>query len=510
VASDLILLTSATQLANTASSTVTLTVTAVNAARVVVPGVAVALSADSDGVIVQSAGTTGTDGRVTGTLTIGANRANRVITVTAVSGTVTKTAQIQVTGSVITSTLVPAVVAPGAAAQVQYRVVDQTGNPMVGQAVSISAPGLTPSAATGTTGSNGDYVFSYTAAASTGTFPVAATIAGLTDTRNVTVQSAATVPAVTVPITSASVSANPSVVGVNVATSTSNRSEIRALFLTTGNRPVPNVRVRFDLAGDTNGVGGSFSTGTSLLYSDASGVVTTAYVPGTRSSPTNGVSVRACFGTRDDDPDLLGCTRSALVQLTVVSEPLGVSIGTNETIQVSDLSYTKQFLVSVADSAGNAKADVALSVSLDLPQFRKGRYVISGDRWVKNAATASGDQAVCLNEDSNRNGVLETGEDVNGNTRLDPGRSDVTVRLLQPRTGADGTAIAEITYAKSFGSWVDAWLTVAASGVAGTEGRATFVLAPIPVDAGAITNIDSPPAFVRSPYGENPGCASPS
>jgi hypothetical protein len=124
------------------------------------------------------------------------------------------------------------------------------------------------------------------------------------------------------------------------------------------------------------------------------------------------------------------------------------------------------------------------------------------DKWVKSG----GDQAVCLNEDVNRNGVLETGEDTNGNGRMDPGRSDVTVRLVNPRTGADGTAVVEITYAKSFATWVDAWVTVAASGVAGTEGRATFVLAPVPAAAAAISTKDVFPAFGISPYGSQPGC----
>jgi hypothetical protein len=517
-AADFILETSATQISNTATSALTITVTAVNASRVVVAGVGVTLSADNDGVISQSSATTDANGRVTGSLGIGGNRANRVITITAVSGTVTKTAQVQVVGTTITSTLVPAVVAPSTAAQVQYRVVDQTGNPMVGQTVAVSAPGLTPASATGVTGSNGEYTFAYTSAAATGTYTVATTIAGITDSRTVTVQSAATVPTVTVPISSASVSANPSVVGVNLTASSSNRSEIRALFLTTGNQPVRNVRVRFDLAGDANGIGGSFSTGSSLLYSDANGVVTTAYIPAGRSSPTNGVTVRACFGARDDDPALATCSNNATVSLTVVSEPLGVSIGTNEFVVVGDLTYTKRFLVSVADSAGNAKADVGLSVSLDLPIFRKGRYVVAGTVWTKNAPVfddsgvflgLGADQATCLNEDSNRNGVLEAGEDRDSDGRLDPGRSDVTVRLLSPRTGPDGTAVIEITYAKSFATWVDAWITVAASGVSGTEGRATYVLSPVPAVATAFTTTTSSPAFQFSPYGLEPGCANP-
>jgi len=501
-ASDLIIDASGAQLANTASAAINFTVTAVDASRVVVAGAPVSVSADNDGVVTQGTSTTDTNGKVSASLGIGGNRANRLITVTFTSGAVVKTATIQVTGTQVSGTLVPAVLAPSTAAAVQYRVVDQAGNPMAGQAVSVSAPGMTPASATGTTGANGEYTFNYTSGATAGSFAVATTIAGVTDTQTVTVQATGTVGPADGVVASASVSANPSVVGVNAAGSTTNRSEIRALFQTAANQPIKRVRVRFDLNGDPTFIGGTFSTGNTTLYSDDNGVVTTAYIPGARSSPTNGVTVRACYGTTDSDPNLLNCTTFAFVRLTVAAEPLGVSIGTNETLVVGDLTYTKRFLVSVADSAGNAKADVGLSVSLDLPQFRKGFYVLVGEKWAKSG----GDAAVCLNEDANRNGVLETGEDLNGNSRLDPGRSDVTVRLVNPRTGADGTAIVEITYAKSFATWVDAWITVAASGVAGTEGRATFVLAPIPADADAIGAKDVFPAFGNSPYGRLPGC----
>ena len=62
------------------------------------------------------------------------------------------------------------------------------------------------------------------------------------------------------------------------------------------------MRVKFDLNGDPNSIGGKFTTGSTVLYSDANGVVTTAYVPGARSSPTNGVSIRACFGKSRQRP----------------------------------------------------------------------------------------------------------------------------------------------------------------------------------------------------------------
>ncbi len=505
-AADLVLEPSATQIPNTGAASVTLTITAVDDKRVAVAGAAVSVQADNEGVLTQNAAVTDATGRVQATLTIGSNRTNRVITLSVSSGSASRTQQIQVTGTRITTTLVPAVVAPSTAAQVQYRVVDQGGNPMAGQPITISAPGLTPASASGTTGSNGDYTFNYTSAAAAGNYPVAVTVGGLSETQTVVVQGAASVPPVTATITSATVSANPSVVGVNAVGSTTNRTEIRALFLGSNNQPVPNVRVRFDLAGDANSIGGSFSTGNVTLYSDANGIVTTAYIPGTRSSPTNGVTVRACYGTTDTDPNLLSCasTNRATRTLTVVSEPLGVSVGTNELIVVEELTYTKRLLVTVADSAGNAMADVGLSVSLDLPQYRKGFWTVLGTRWALNQTSPP-----CINEDANRNGVLESGEDFNGNGRLDPGRSDVLVRLVNPRTLANGTAVVEITYAKNFASWVDAWVTVSASGVSGTEGRATFVLAPVPVESAAVNNITTPPAFVTSPYGTATTCSNP-
>ncbi len=507
---DMVVVLSKSTVANTGSDSVIITTTVLDTSRNTLAGAKVAVSADSDAIVSTSASETGADGTLLSTLTIGANRANRVITVTVTSGTVTKTATVQVFGAKLTGTLVPAVIEPGKPGNVQYRLVDQSGNPMVDQDIQVVASGLTPAEATGKTGVNGDFVYVYNAPAATGTYNVVASAGGTADSQAVQVQSASTIPEVTATITSASVSANPSVVGTNLDGVTSNRSEIRALFLGTNNLPIKNVRVRFDLDGDANSIGGVFTTGASTLYSDVNGVVITSYVPGTRSSPTNGVTVRACYGISDTDPNLIDCVTYKTVTLTVTSEPLGVSIGTNELIIVNELTYVKKFVVSVVDAAGVAKPDVGLVVSVDLPLYRKGYYVLAGDHWEK----AGGDSAVCANEDTNRNGVLEMTapdlpEDINGNGRLDPGKSDVSVSLLQTKTRADGTAELQLQYAKSFATWVDAKITVAASGVSGTEGRASYLVAPVPADAASIKNKDVAPAYVVSPYGYAPSCTDP-
>lgn len=522
---DLVMTLSKTQLANTGSDSVTVTVTAIDASRNAIATVPVTVSADADAIVTSDATETDDTGALTGVVTIGSNKTNRVITVSAVSGTVTRSATIQVSGTQISTVLNPAVVPPSSSANVQIRVVDQAGNAMANETVQVTAAGLNPAEATGTTDSNGAYVFAYTAPATTGDYSVSVTVAGASDVQTLQVQTTGTRPVVTTAITSASVSANPSVVAVNLPDSSANRSEIRALFLGADNKPIKNVRVLFDLAGDTQSIGGSFTAGggTQPLYSDDNGVVTTAYVPGTRSSPTDGVTVRACYGVSDSDPNLLNCATSATETLTVTSEPLNVTIGTNATIVVGALTYTKQFNVSVVDSSGAAKADVNLVASIDLPRYRKGRYVLGNTGWFKDGPLSSGDYAICANEDDNRNGVLEgsegnnrngvfeageAGEDRNDNGALEPRKADVRVRLLSSKTDASGSAVLEVTYDQDHGSWVDAVITVSASGIAGTEGRAVYTLSPVPVDAAQIKNTNASPAFVVSPYGQSNSCSN--
>ena len=213
--------------------------------------------------------------------------------------------------------------------------------------------------------------------------------------------------------------------------------------------------------------------------------------------------MRACYGKSDTDPNLVSCAKFVTAKLTVTSEPLGVTIGTNEFVIVNELTYVKKFVISVADSAGNAKPDVNLVVSLDLPSYRKGFYTAGTSKWIKT------ETAICANEDQNRNGVLDPGDDTNGDGQLWPRKPDVIISLLQSKTRADGTAEVQITYAKDHGSWVDALITVSASGVSGSEGRATYFVAPVPVDAASINAVTVAPAYIVSPYRIAGSCANP-
>lgn len=498
VAADISLTLSAPTVRNSGTETVTATVTAVDVNRNTVAGIPVTISVNNGATIQVSGSSTSSAGVVTGVVGIGADRSNRTVTVTATSGTITRQVAVQVVGTRVTATAVPAALAPAEAGRVQYRVVDANGNPLSGVPITITGPaGATSNA---TTGLNGDYEYSYTAPTAAGSLDIVASAGGVENTTTVLVQSGpSTIPPVPPgTVRSATVRATPSVVPVNAVGSQTNRAEVRALFVGNNNAPVPNVRVRFDLAGDANSIGGEFSTGSTLVYSDANGVAQSAYIAGTRFSPTDGLTIRACWGNTDAEAN--ACTNQATTTLTVISDALSVSIGTDELVVLGDLTYTKRFVVQVNDSSGLAKPDVQISPLLDLPSYAKGRYIYDGSLWVQNVSTAG-----CGNEDINRNGVMEVYsnggvEDANGNGQLDPRKADVVVSFDGPsRTNAAGQVILRVTYPRNYGSWVQFRLDVAAGGVSGTEGRASFNgTLPVPFTA---LQAQSSPAFVLSPYG---------
>lgn len=504
-AADLSITLSAASLPNDGSSTVTATVTAVNSNRNALPDIPVTVSVNSDAVATVSGSATDDDGVVTAQIGLGASRANRPITVTATSGSLTRTATFQVVGASLTATPLPAVIAPGVAGEVDFRLVDVNTNPMSNQSIVIN--GVNGVEVSGTTDSNGNYSYKYTAPATAGSLDIRGSAGGVSYTQTVLVQSGTgTIPPANIAVRSASLAASPSVVAVNTG-STSNRSQLRALFIGAGNTPVKNVRVRFDFAGDTTRPDDSLTSGTNVVYSDANGVATTAYVPGSRSSPTDGVTVRACWSANDFPAgtcpnETMVPPQPATATLTVVSEALSVSISTNALIEVgsSGLDYVKKYLVQVNDSAGNAKAGVQISPSIDLLRYFNGHWEVVGDKWAQ-VQTAS-----CDNEDLNRNGVLEVYsngavEDANATGRLEPRKADVNITFVgSSTTNSDGQVVLKITYGQSLASWLEFNILVAASGVAGTEGRTSYQ-GVLPVLAEAITDPDKEPAFVLAPYG---------
>jgi hypothetical protein len=503
VANDMTMVLDKISIGNTGSDKVTATVTAVDAQRNVIPGIAISFTADNGSTVAVVTGTTNAQGQAVATITSGADKSNRLITVTAKSDALTRTATFQVTGVKVTASAVPTQPAPGSTGnRVEFRVSDVNQNPMTFQAITVSAPGL-PSAS-GTTDANGAYTYTYTAPATAGPIDVTGTSGGVSTVVTVTVpSSSSTVPPATPAVVSTSVQASPTVVSVNTD-STNNRAELRAIFLATGNLPVKNVRVRFDLNGDANSIGGTINSGQQLVYSDANGIATTSYAPGNRASPTGGVQIRACWDYNDFAAT--SCPNSVLTTLTVVSDPLSITIGTNEFIDTSnDLTYIKRFVVLVVDAAGQPKGDVQITPSLDLNGYYKGHWDLVGDSWGRRfdldtlGNVAVGQPAICKNEDDNRNGAIDGIEDRNGNGQLDPRKSDASISMSgSTRTDANGQAVLVLQYPRSVASWVNFTINASAFGVLSPP--ATYS-GDLPYIAATLTDKAAAPAFQSSPYG---------
>jgi hypothetical protein len=546
-ASDLSLSLSAPSLNNGGSNTITATATAVDANRNALAGIPVTVSVDNSAVAAVSASTTNAAGQVTAAVGIGADRSNRLVTVTATSGAITRSASFVVVGAALKASFSPRVNSGSTGNQVEYTLTDTNDLPMVGQTISVTSPGMP--AATGSTDLNGKFVYAYTAPSAN--FTLSASSAGATRDSTIEVGTGAIDPAPALP-QSASVTPTPSVVTVNAPGSSTNQVELRALFYGANNQPIPRVRVRFDLDGNANNTDGTISwLGGTYAYSDSSGVARATFTPGQRSSPTNGISVRICYDTVDFDTATCPADKQARATLTVTQEALAVNIRTNELIKegAAKLTYIKEYVVMVVDSAGQAKPDILITPSVDLPALYKGYFSWSpaDNRWVQTMTLSNSEnyqwdgtnrrwtrgavttEPQCPNEDANRNGVREAGststspapaiddfagrqEDLNWNGDLDPRKSDVAIKMVgSAKTDANGLAVVQIEYGKSLAGWVDFIITVTASGVSGTEARARYAglrygLGNLPPDADSLTNEKVRPAYVISPYGQSSTC----
>lgn len=514
---------------NGGGDTVDVTVTAVDSGRNAVSGIDVTFSVDSNAVLVVGNGKTAADGTAKASVTIGADRSNRLVTVTAKSGTFVRQASFRVTGAKLQATLQPATLKVGDPGQVQYTLTDVNANPMVGVTLTVSGPGPTASA-TGTTDSSGRYLYSYVAAGS-GPTAISAQAGGATITSTVQIDAKLSDVPAAVDIASATFTVAPSVVSVNAVGSKDNRAELRLLFLTANNVPVPNVRVRLGLGDNAAGTDGDIGSGKdAIVTSDANGVAVSSFIPGQRASSTDQVKIYACYAKDDSVETILACpaSRKLSVSLTVVEQPLSISIGSAQEIAVgaNGQTYTVKFTVLVVDAAGNPKSDVQLTPLLDLPSYQKGEWVYSDadQKWGQII------RAKCIAEDSSingfRNGTIETfngvSEDVNGNGQLEPRKSDVSIAMISTtKTDANGTALLRIEYPQNYGEWVEYSIRVAASGVVSPPavwGRVATPgytlnslvgnkeLTPVP---DTVIKTQAKPPFIKSPYGISASCSDP-
>ncbi|MDM0051915.1 carboxypeptidase-like regulatory domain-containing protein [Variovorax sp. J22R115] len=495
-------------LTNTGSDQASLNVVAVDASRNVVASVPVAVTVDSNAVFTPASGsTTAPDGTFGGKIGIGADKSNRLIHYSVKSGTLTKTGAISVAGSAIQLNAVPQKPLPGASVTLTVTVKDASNAGVAGATVTASGiPGQ--SFAATQTSSNGAVTYTFPAPSTVGLYTIAVESLGVTSTYPLQVSSGAQVPNAVGPVSGASALANPVVVASNASGSTANRSEIRALFFAANNTPIPNMRVRFSVA-STALPGESLSTGSDLVYSDATGVATTSYVASTTSSPTNGVAIKACYDVTDFAAGT--CPNEVQTSLTVTASPVSLTIGSGNEItkSPSKISYIKQFEIQVVDSAGQAKDGVPLSAVVDIDGYWKGATPPAPPTLLTNDFPG---YKWCYNEDQPqlRNGVLDAGEDTNKDGQLTPRQADAAISFVNGNlTQNGGLAQVQLTYPQNVATWLRVKIRVTA-GVSGSEGAATYtyILRAAQEDV-ANGSFNIPPYGSDTGTGPNQGCNTP-
>jgi hypothetical protein len=294
-------------------------------------------------------------------------------------------------------------------------------------------------------------------------------------------------------IATISVQADPAVIGVNTAGSTTQQATVRAVVLdgTAQNNVIKNAQVAFSIVADPSG---GTLTQPAVVLTGADGAATVSFIAGTNPSATDGVQIQARI--------IGGSGASAVAKLTVAQKSLFISAGTGNTVlALSSSLYQLDYAVVVTDAAGNARSGVNLTASVLPTSYYKGfmQYTIPLGPW------APVQHVQCGNEDGDHNGILNPGEDVNGNGVLDPG-IPVTV-TTNVTTDAKGQAVISLVYPKDRAYWLDVNLTVRGQ-VSGSEpGYVGLVHLPGLSADYAIQAISPPGVF--SPYGTSTSCSNP-
>lgn len=504
---------------NSGSDVAQLTVVAVDANNNPVSGQAVSVALDS-GLYTPVTSTTDANGQVTGKITIGGNRANRTINATIKAGTLQSTASVLVSGGQLNVTMVPAAPAPGQSVTAQVSLTDSTGANIQSGTVALSGTfGFTGSV----TIVNGTGSVTLNAPATPGGYTITATGLGLTSSQVVNVVSGgATFPNAASQPTAFALQLDRILVQPNLTSGSSNYVNLRAVFQNANNTAIQYVRVRFEITSPSLGSDEKISTGSTTVYSDASGVARSQYIPGARSSPTDGVTIRACYGIDDASIANGACPNQVTAKLTVAAQPLSITIGSNNLQEKGNfnLTYIRKFDVAVADAAGNAVANAVVTGSVDVYAYGKGQFSDGAspvgvtpsflysyqtspdslDRTLLPSAAAG--RVWCPTEDTNRNGFLDAGEDYNSNGTLEPRKADVIMSFVSGNTtSSTGRLAIQVEYPMSVATWL-AYTVRLTTNVAGSEGTVAqnFITVFIQGD-------ETNGSFLVAPYGSR-GCAN--
>jgi hypothetical protein len=268
----------------------------------------------------------------------------------------------------------------------------------------------------------------------------------------------------------------------------SENTTITATVRDSANNLVKNKLVSFGLQDTT---GGALSAGTATT--DSQGRAQVVYTASSSISGNNGVTITATVQEG-------ATTISRSVQLTVGRRAVFISLGTGNTIEEpNSATYKRVYTVIVTDSNGNSVPGVAVTLSILSLTYNKGFRTALATAWTTTVT------ATCADEDANRNGLLDPGEDFNGNQFLTVGNIASVTRTVT--TGTDGSATVDVIYPQEWAYYLRTRLE-AKTTVQGTEfaRSADFIL------EGAASDFNDPtkaPPGIQSPAGIAAVCTDP-
>jgi hypothetical protein len=373
-----------------------------------------------------------------------------------------------------------ATVAIGASQTVSVRYLTG-GAPAVGRSVTFSTTRGTITPVTATTDASG-----------VATATVSSTTSGPASIVAQSGNAQTTLPITFVATTPATVvlQANPGAVLPNTNGGTLNQATLQATVRDAAGNPVAGRVVNFTAVAD--GSNGTISPGSGTTNS--AGQVSVQFIPGPLTTANDGVIIRA---------SVQGTAVTATGTLTVSGQALFISIAAGNVVSNVDVTtYQKQFSVYVTDANGAPAANRVVNLSVLPDQYGKGTLAFFDPPKVWGYATV----VFCPNEDTNRNGILDSGEDANGDGRLQPGLP-VIVTPASVTTGSNGFATFFLQYGENYVPWVSALITARTS-VGGTESVKTFAF-PLEGVAGDFNQEAVAPAGVVSPFGTVASCQSP-
>ncbi|MBI5923413.1 MAG: Ig-like domain-containing protein [Betaproteobacteria bacterium] len=231
---------------------------------------------------------------------------------------------------------------------------------------------------------------------------------------------------------------------------TTSSATLTATVRDAANNTVGNVPVLFEIL---NSTGSGEQISPVIAYTNSSGQAVANFTAGSQST-VGGLKVKASvLGSAANcdnsvTPAIAGIcdVKSMFVNSTGVS----VSLGQGSVLSSvnNDTNYQLPMSVLVVDNAGASVTNVIVTLSAFPTQYYKG---------TRNASTCSPSYASGypkLNEDTNENDNLESGEDANGDGMITPPHAAAGSLPSTVTTDANGVATFSLTYQKQYASWV--------------------------------------------------------